>query len=77
MNPIRMAVIPGDGFGTRFLPFTKAVPKGLVSVVGKPFIPCVPEEAEAPGIAGATPEFALAMPEIHDVPAVWHGGFGS
>ena len=53
MNPIRKAVIPAAGFGTRFLPFTKAVPKELVPVVDKPVIQYVLEEAAASGITEA------------------------
>lgn len=53
MNPVRKAVIPAAGFGTRFLPFTKAVPKELVPVVDKPVIQYVLEEAAASGITEA------------------------
>ncbi|MPM96126.1 UTP--glucose-1-phosphate uridylyltransferase [bioreactor metagenome] len=47
---IRKAVIPAAGFGTRFLPFTKSVPKELVPLVDKPVIQYVVEEAAAAGI---------------------------
>ena len=47
---IRKAVIPAAGFGTRFLPFTKAVPKELIPVIDKPTIQYVVEEAVAAGI---------------------------
>ncbi len=47
---IRKAVLPAAGFGTRFLPFTKAVPKELVPLVDKPVIQYVVEEAAAAGI---------------------------
>ncbi len=47
---IRKAVIRAAGYGTRFLPFTKAVPKELVPVVDKPTIQYVVEEAAASGI---------------------------
>lgn len=47
---VRKAVIPAAGFGTRFLPFTKAVPKELIPVVDKPVIQYVVEEAAASGI---------------------------
>ena len=33
MKPIRKAVIPAAGFGTRFLPFTKAVPKEMLPML--------------------------------------------
>ena len=47
---IRKAVIPAAGFGTRFLPFTKSVPKELIPVVDKPVIQYVVEEAVDSGI---------------------------
>lgn len=47
---IRKAIIPAAGFGTRFLPFTKAVPKELIPVVDKPTLQYVIEEAAAAGI---------------------------
>lgn len=49
-KPVRKAVIPAAGFGTRFLPFTKAVPKEMVPLVDKPVIQYVVEEAVAAGI---------------------------
>lgn len=47
---IRKAVIPAAGFGTRFLPFTKSVPKEMIPLVDKPVIQYVIEEAVAAGI---------------------------
>ncbi len=47
---IRKAVIPAAGFGTRFLPFTKAVPKEMIPLVDKPVVQYVIEEAAAAGI---------------------------
>ena len=47
---VRKAVIPAAGFGTRFLPFTKSVPKELIPVVDKPVIQYVVEEAAESGI---------------------------
>jgi hypothetical protein len=47
---VRKAVIPAAGFGTRFLPFTKSVPKELIPLVDKPVIQYVVEEAVASGI---------------------------
>jgi len=38
MKKIRKAVFPVAGFGTRFLPATKAMPKELLPVVDKPLI---------------------------------------
>ena len=48
---IRKAVIPAAGFGTRFLPFTRAVPKEMIPLVDKPVIQYVIEEAAAAGIS--------------------------
>ncbi|MGH9185091.1 MAG: UTP--glucose-1-phosphate uridylyltransferase GalU [Acidimicrobiales bacterium] len=49
-RPLRKAVIPAAGLGTRFLPATKAVPKEMLPVVDKPAIQYVVEEAVAAGI---------------------------
>lgn len=48
--PIRKAVIPVAGLGTRMLPATKAIPKELLPVVDKPVIQMVVEEAVSAGI---------------------------
>lgn len=50
MSKIRKAVIPAAGFGTRFLPQTKAMPKEMLPIVDKPVIQYVAEEAVASGI---------------------------
>jgi len=50
MTKIRKAVIPAAGFGTRFLPQTKAMPKEMLPVVDKPVIQYVVEEAVEAGI---------------------------
>ena len=47
---IRKAVFPVAGFGTRFLPATKAMPKELLPIVNKPLIQYAAEEAIAAGI---------------------------
>lgn len=47
---MRKAVIPAAGFGTRFLPFTKAVPKEMIPLIDKPVIQYVVEEAVAAGL---------------------------
>jgi UTP--glucose-1-phosphate uridylyltransferase len=47
---IRKAVFPVAGFGTRFLPATKAMPKELLPIVNKPLIQYAVEEAIAAGI---------------------------
>lgn len=48
--PIRKAVIPAAGLGTRFLPATKAVPKEMLPVVDTPVIQYVVEEAVRAGL---------------------------
>jgi UTP--glucose-1-phosphate uridylyltransferase len=47
---VRKAVFPVAGLGTRFLPATKAVPKEMLTVVDKPVIQYVVDEARAAGI---------------------------
>ncbi len=47
---IRKAVFPAAGFGTRFLPVTKAQPKEMLPIVDKPVIQYLVEEAVAAGI---------------------------
>jgi UTP--glucose-1-phosphate uridylyltransferase len=47
---IRKAIIPAAGLGTRMLPATKAIPKELLTIVDKPVIQYVVEEAIASGI---------------------------
>lgn len=50
MQKIRKAVIPAAGYGTRFLPVTKATPKEMLPIVDKPTIQYIVEEALASGI---------------------------
>ena len=50
MNRVRKAVIPAAGYGTGFLPATKAQPKELLPIVDKPIIQFIIEEAVASGI---------------------------
>lgn len=47
---IKKAVIPAAGFGTRFLPFTKEVPKELIPIIDKPAIEIIVDEALSSGI---------------------------
>lgn len=71
---VRKAVIPAAGFGTRFLPISKAVPKEMLPVVDKPVIQYVVEEAVASGITDilliisrgkrAIEEHFIANPEL-------------
>lgn len=49
-KPIRKAVFPVAGLGTRFLPATKAMPKEMLTVVDRPVIQHVVDEARAAGI---------------------------
>ena len=48
--PVRKAVFPVGGLGTRFLPATKAMPKEMLTVVDRPLIQHVVDEARAAGI---------------------------
>lgn len=50
MRPVRKAVFPVAGLGTRFLPATKAMPKEMLPVVDKPLIQYAVEEAVAAGV---------------------------
>ena len=50
MTPIRKAVFPVAGLGTRFLPATKAMPKEMLPVVDRPLIQHVVDEARQAGI---------------------------
>jgi UTP--glucose-1-phosphate uridylyltransferase len=50
MKPIRKAVFPVAGLGTRFLPATKAMPKEMLPVVDRPLIQYVVDEAREAGI---------------------------
>ena len=50
MKPIRKAVFPVNGMGTRFLPATKAMPKEMLPVVDMPLIQYAVNEAAAAGI---------------------------
>ena len=50
LQKVRKAVIPAAGFGTRFLPQTKAMPKEILPIVDKPVIQIVVEELVDAGI---------------------------
>jgi UTP--glucose-1-phosphate uridylyltransferase len=50
MKRIRKAVLPVAGLGTRFLPATKAVPKEMLTIVDRPVVQHVVDEARAAGI---------------------------
>src|SRR5580693_4882327 len=49
-RPIRKAVFPVAGLGTRFLPATKAMPKEMLTLVDRPLIQHAVDEARAAGI---------------------------
>ncbi|HEV2339940.1 MAG TPA: UTP--glucose-1-phosphate uridylyltransferase [Patescibacteria group bacterium] len=68
---IRKVVIPAAGFGTRFLPQTKAMPKEMLPIVDKPVIQYVVEEAVASGIHDViivTGALKRAIEDHFDVP---------
>ena len=50
MQKIRKAVIPAAGYGTRFLPITKSIPKEILPLIDKPIIQYIIEEAVNSGI---------------------------
>ncbi|HEX8642588.1 MAG TPA: UTP--glucose-1-phosphate uridylyltransferase GalU [Allosphingosinicella sp.] len=50
MKPVRKAVFPVAGLGTRFLPATKAMPKEMLTIVDRPLIQYAVEEAREAGI---------------------------
>ena len=50
VNPIKTAVFPVAGLGTRFLPATKAMPKEMLTVVDRPLIQIVVDEAREAGV---------------------------
>jgi UTP--glucose-1-phosphate uridylyltransferase len=51
MQPVKKAVLPAAGLGTRFLPVTKSIPKEMLPLVDKPAIQYVVEEAVLAGIS--------------------------
>ncbi len=50
MKPVRKAVMPVAGLGTRVLPVAKSIPKNMLNVVDRPILSYVVEEAKAAGI---------------------------
>src|SRR5438067_13918354 len=50
VQPVRKAVLPVAGLGTRFLPATKVIPKEMIPVIDKPVVQYAVEEARAAGI---------------------------
>lgn len=63
MQKIKKAVIPVAGYGTRFLPFTKAVPKAMLPIVNRPAVQVVVEEA----VAGGIEEIYLVVGQHKDI----------
>lgn len=51
MTRVTKAVIPAAGWGTRFLPFAKSVPKEMLPIIDRPAIQYIVEEAVAAGIS--------------------------
>jgi UTP--glucose-1-phosphate uridylyltransferase len=47
---VKKAILPVAGFGTRFLPATKAIPKEMLPIIDKPLIEYAVEEAVDAGI---------------------------
>ncbi len=50
MSQVKKAIIPVAGYGTRFLPYTKAVPKAMLPVINRPAVEVIIEEAICSGI---------------------------
>ena len=63
---VRKAVITAAGWGTRFLPATKALPKEMLPLVDKPVIQCIVEEAVASGITQIIIVTAMGKRAISD-----------
>ena len=53
MVEVKKAIIPAAGFGTRFLPITKAIPKPMLSVFDKPIVQYILDELKSIGIEEA------------------------
>ncbi len=72
MKPVRKAVFPVGGMGTRFLPATKAVPKEMLPVVDRPLLQYAVDEAVAAGIEQmifVTGRGKVALEDYFDVAA--------
>lgn len=63
---IRKAVIPAAGWGTRFLPVTKALPKEMLPLVNKPLIQYIVEEAISSGMEQIIIVTSLGKSAIED-----------
>ena len=62
-SPVRKAVFPVAGLGTRFLPATKAMPKEMLPIVDKPLIHYAVEEAKAAAadLLAREPNFRISV----------------
>jgi UTP--glucose-1-phosphate uridylyltransferase len=70
IKPVKTAVFPVGGQGTRFLPATKAMPKEMLPVVDKPLLQYAVDEAIAAGIERLV--FVTARGRIISIsPASW------
>jgi UTP--glucose-1-phosphate uridylyltransferase len=84
MNMIRKAILPVAGFGTRFLPATKTMPKEMLTIVDRPVVEYIVEEARAAGIEhlifvtgrskGLIEDHFDRHPELEDVLAATRNG---
>ena len=63
---VRKAVLPAAGFGTRFLPATKAIPKEVIPLVDRPIIQYAVEEAVSSGIEQIIIVIATGRSAIED-----------
>jgi len=66
MKPLRKAVVTAAGWGTRFLPATKAQPKEMLPLVDKPLVQHIVEEAVASGLRDIIVVTALGKRAIED-----------
>ena len=68
MKRVRKAIIPVAGFGTRFLPITKAVPKEMLPIVDIPTIEYIVKEAVELRLSGFKNKiFVLNQPYVEDI----------
>ena len=81
MKPVRKAIIPAAGLGTRFLPATKALAKEMLPIVDKPTIQFIIEEALASGIEDIVIVDGKSKRSIEDhlalMSRLWTGFFGT
>jgi DNA-binding IclR family transcriptional regulator len=73
VRPIKIAVFPVAGLGTRFLPATKAMPKEMLTVVDRPVVQLAVDEARERGWAIVDEELELGLRSL-SVPLRGRGG---